>query len=57
MCIKLCFQARVTNLNDITVLAPYFFTEGLEPEYCHEGAAMLAKLMLDPSTYGAHQYP
>ncbi|KAJ3558730.1 hypothetical protein NM688_g747 [Phlebia brevispora] len=44
-------EARITNLHDIPVLAPYFFTEGLEPEYCSDGASMLESLMLDPKTY------
>ena len=47
-------QARITNLNEVPTLAPYFFTESLEPEYCHDGASMLQSLMLDPQTYSAY---
>lgn len=45
-------QARTTNLHDVPALAPYLFTEALEPEYCKDAASMLASLILDPKTYG-----
>lgn len=47
-------QARITNLHDIPTLVPYFFTDRLEPEYCHDGASMLESLMLQPETYSMY---